>query len=111
MQTKKQSFIEALSNTAVGFCVSYASTFLIFPLVGMETSAGTNLLITVYFTIISIIRGYVIRRWFNKKPTVYVGSTPIVRTHKNECQHQNRTQHFSDVFGYYKSCLDCGKDL
>ena len=68
MQTKKQSLIESLTNTAIGFVVSYASTFLIFPLLGMQTSAGTNLIITVYFTIISILRGYVIRRWFNKNP-------------------------------------------
>lgn len=76
MQTKKQSLIESLTNTFIGFVISYASTFLILPLVGVKTSAGTNLLITVYFTIISILRGYVIRRYFNKKrysqlPTLY----------------------------------------
>jgi hypothetical protein len=27
------------------------------------------------------------------------------------CEHKNKTQHFSDVFGRYESCLDCGKDL
>lgn len=70
MQTKKQSFIEAVSNTAVGFLISYASTFLIFPLVGIKTSPGTNLVIVIYFTVISILRGYVIRRFFNKKPKV-----------------------------------------
>lgn len=30
---------------------------------------------------------------------------------KGPCRHQNLTQNFSDVFGYYKSCKDCGKDL
>jgi hypothetical protein len=67
MQTKKQSFIESLTNTAIGFTISFISTFGIFPLVGLHTSAQQNLLITVYFTLISILRGYVIRRWFNKK--------------------------------------------
>ncbi|MBU2923033.1 hypothetical protein KO504_16915 [Winogradskyella psychrotolerans] len=66
-QSKKQSFTEALSNTAVGFIVSYISTFLIFPAVGFESSPGKNLIITIYFTIVSILRGYVIRRWFNNK--------------------------------------------
>tara|TARA_R110000823_G_scaffold309594_1_gene433943 strand:+ start:9808 stop:10260 length:453 start_codon:yes stop_codon:yes gene_type:complete len=28
-----------------------------------------------------------------------------------ECEHRNQTQHWSDVFGHYKSCLDCGRDL
>ncbi|NRR90637.1 hypothetical protein HSX10_03565 [Winogradskyella undariae] len=68
-QTKKQSFTEALSNTAVGFIISYISTFLIFPLVGLNTSPGTNLVIVIYFTAVSILRGYVLRRWFNKKAT------------------------------------------
>ena len=29
----------------------------------------------------------------------------------NNCQHKHRTQNFSDVFGYYQTCLDCGVDL
>ncbi|QQV91554.1 hypothetical protein Peternella1_18 [Winogradskyella phage Peternella_1] len=74
MQSKKQSFTEALSNTAVGFIVSYISTFLIFPLVGFTSSPGKNLIITCYFTIVSILRGYVIRRWFNNK-----GSVPKIK--------------------------------
>lgn len=28
-----------------------------------------------------------------------------------ECKHNKRTQNFSDVFGYYETCLDCGNDL
>lgn len=67
MQTKKQSLTEAITNTAVGFGISYVSTFLIFPVLGIVTSPGTNLIIVIYFTIISILRGYVLRRAFNKK--------------------------------------------
>lgn len=67
MQTKKQSLTEAITNTAVGFGISYVSTFLIFPVLGIVTSPGTNLIIVIYFTIISILRGYVLRRVFNKK--------------------------------------------
>lgn len=66
MQTKKQSFIEALTNTAIGFLVSYASTFIVFPLVGVSTTASTNLMVTIYFTIISVLRSYTLRRIFNK---------------------------------------------
>lgn len=67
MQSKKQSFLEALSNTAIGFAISYASTFLVFPLAGVSSSAGTNLQITLYFTVISIARSYFLRRFFNKR--------------------------------------------
>lgn len=69
-QTKTQSLKEAVSNTAVGFIISYMSTFLIFPLVGFSSNPSKNLVITIYFTVISILRGYVIRRWFNKKATI-----------------------------------------
>jgi high-affinity Fe2+/Pb2+ permease len=67
MQTKKQSFIESLTNTFVGFAISFAATFLIFPLVGIQSSGAKNFVITLFFTVVSILRGYVIRRYFNKK--------------------------------------------
>ena len=67
MQSKKQSFKESLVNTLTGFSISYISCFLIFPLVGIDSGGGKNLLITLYFTVISIVRGYFIRRFFNNK--------------------------------------------
>ncbi|WP_435135757.1 DUF7220 family protein [Formosa sp. A9] len=69
MQTKTQSFIEAMTNTAVGFGISLAATFVIFPVLGIATTPSKNLLITLFFTVISITRGYVIRRWFNQDST------------------------------------------
>ena len=66
-QSKKQSLTEAVTNTFVGFGVSLASIFIIFPLVGIESTPIKNIGITAYFTVISIVRGYVLRRWFNKK--------------------------------------------
>lgn len=67
MQTKKQSLTESLTNTAIGFMVSWVSTFIIFPMVGFASNPGKNLLITLYFTLISIARIYILRRFFNKK--------------------------------------------
>ena len=67
MQTKKQSFIESLTNTAVGFTISLMATFIVLPLFNIKSSFAQNLGITICFTVISIIRGYVIRRYFNKK--------------------------------------------
>ena len=66
-QTKKQSFTESLVNTITGFTISLASTFLIFPLVGFESSFKINFIVTIYFTLISVLRNYLIRRFFNKK--------------------------------------------
>ena len=66
-QSKKQSLIEAVTNTAVGFGISFLSISVILPLMGFESSAGQNLTLTVYFTVISIGRSYFLRRIFNKK--------------------------------------------
>ncbi len=66
MQTKRHSLIEAITNTAVGFIISLLSTFIIFPIVGVESTGTKNIIITLFFTIISIIRGYILRRIFNK---------------------------------------------
>lgn len=67
MQTKTHSFYEALCNTAVGFLISLSATFVIFPLLAIPTSAGQNVVITLFFTAISIARGYLLRRFFNRK--------------------------------------------
>jgi len=67
MQTKKQSLTESLTNTAIGYVISLLSLFVIFPILGIESSTSKNIVITLYFTIISIVRSYVLRRFFNNK--------------------------------------------
>jgi hypothetical protein len=67
MQSKKQSFIESFTNTLIGFVISLIATFIVLPLFGIKSTFAQNLGITICFTIISIVRGYVIRRYFNKK--------------------------------------------
>lgn len=69
-QTKKQSFYEALVNVAVGYVISLISLSIILPLMGIETTASKNVQITLYFTAISIVRSYALRRYFNKKKLI-----------------------------------------
>lgn len=64
MQTKKQSLIEILTNIFIGYIISLVSLFIIFPVFGIESSPGKNLLITLYFTVISIVRSYVFKALF-----------------------------------------------
>jgi hypothetical protein len=66
-QTKFQSLVESMTGVAIGYVVAVLSQLLIFPLFGIKTSMTDNLLIAGYFTIISIIRSYLVRRWFNKR--------------------------------------------
>ncbi|WP_243032886.1 DUF7220 family protein [Vibrio cincinnatiensis] len=67
MQSKKHSFIESVTNVLVGYWVSVLSQLLIFPLFGVHLRIEENLLISFYFTLISIVRSYSIRRLFNKQ--------------------------------------------
>ena len=66
-QSRLSSFIEAVANTAIGFVIALASQFVLFPLVGIHVSMGTQLELVTYFTIISVIRSYILRRWFNAR--------------------------------------------
>lgn len=65
-QTRIGSLIETLTNTAVGFLVSVGFSAFIYPLYGWTPSLATNMQITVWFTLLSIARGYVLRRVFTR---------------------------------------------
>lgn len=64
MQSKRWSLIETLTNVGVGFLISLVAQLVIFHFHGIELSLSDNVEITAYFTVISIVRGYVVRRVF-----------------------------------------------
>lgn len=64
-QSKFLSAVETSVNTVVGYVVAVASQLVIFPLFDVHIEFHQNLLMGLYFTAISLARGYVIRRWFN----------------------------------------------
>jgi hypothetical protein len=67
-QSKLGSLIEAAMNIVIGFGVALLSQIVVFPLVGIHgVPLSTNLEISAYFTAISLVRSYVIRRWFNER--------------------------------------------
>lgn len=66
MQTKKHSLLESLINVIVGLLMSFLTQLIIYPLLDIEVSLNQNIIITSVFFIISFVRGYVIRRIFNK---------------------------------------------
>jgi hypothetical protein len=76
-QTKKHSFLESLTNVGVGYGVALASQVLIFPLYGIHIPLSDNIAIGIWFTVISIIRSYVLRRWFNKVTRTQQIKTPV----------------------------------
>jgi hypothetical protein len=69
-QTKKQSLIEALVNIVVGIGLSFASGVFIFWWKGIKVDLGTQGFLTLYFTAVSLIRSYALRRYFNWRTEV-----------------------------------------
>ena len=67
MQSKKQSLIESLTSTTIGVIIGIVLNLTILPIFGYPVSLSDSLWISVIFTIVSIIRSYIIRRWFNSK--------------------------------------------
>lgn len=66
-QTKLGSLIEAFVNILLGYGINFTANMLLFPLFGMHISLRDNFLLGILYTIISVIRSYAIRRFFNAK--------------------------------------------
>lgn len=65
MQTKLGSFVEAWANIAVGFTINFVGNLLVWPLFGLRMGAKVAFLGGVVFTVISLVRQYILRRYFN----------------------------------------------
>ncbi len=63
-QSKIMSMVETCLNTAVGFGIAMLTQILVFPLFGYSPPLSTNFKIALIFTVVSIVRGYLLRRLF-----------------------------------------------
>lgn len=70
MQSKVQSLIESIVNILIGYFTALFSQLLIFPLFDINIPIQDNLLIGFYFTLISLIRSYLVRRYFDTKSNI-----------------------------------------
>ena len=67
MQTKKHSIIESITNVFSGLLISWLAWYLIIsPIFKIHPNNTDIVLISMIFTTLSIIRSYLIRRFFNK---------------------------------------------
>lgn len=65
-QTKLGSITEAWANIAVGFSINFVANMIILPLFGFHSlTLRNNFIIGLLYTVISLVRSYVLRRWFN----------------------------------------------
>ena len=63
-QSRWMSLVEAVANVLVGYGVAVATQWLVFPLFGLYATLQENLLIGLIFTVVSLIRSYLLRRVF-----------------------------------------------
>jgi hypothetical protein len=66
-QTKLQSLFESFINIAIGYWISFAANWFILPLFGFNVSISQNFKIGFLYTLVSVARSYMVRRFFNKK--------------------------------------------
>lgn len=66
-QTRMGSLIEVCINILIGFVINYVMNLLIFPFFGFHISLIDNLYMGLIYTFISVARGYVVRRWFERR--------------------------------------------
>jgi hypothetical protein len=64
-QTKLSSGLETAANIVIGFSLNYLLNLLIFPLFSLNISLRNNFLMGLIYTVISVIRSYGLRRYFN----------------------------------------------
>lgn len=71
MQTKRQSLIETLTSVFVGWLIGVILNMLVLPLFNYDVNLTDGVLISIIFTAVSVVRSYVVRRFFNSKERKY----------------------------------------
>lgn len=64
-QSRLVSLIETTLNTVLGFVISFTAWPFVAAWRDLPSSTSDQFWITCAFTVLSIARGYVVRRWFN----------------------------------------------
>lgn len=63
-QSRKGSLFESITNIAVGYLLSLVTMTVVLPMFGVRLPMHDNALIVLVFTVVSLIRGYFLRRLF-----------------------------------------------
>jgi uncharacterized protein YacL len=65
-QSKWHSFVEAVVNTVVGLLIAMLATYTICRVYDIPITTRNNFIITFWMTVLSVVRSYVLRRFFNR---------------------------------------------
>ena len=64
--SRRMSLVEAATNVIVGYALAVGMQIVVFPVFGIHIALGDQLSIGLAFTAISLVRGYVLRRLFER---------------------------------------------
>ena len=59
--------MEAVANTLSGLILAFIVNMLLMGVAGVTASPGQNAVIVIGHTIVSVVRTYIVRRYFNKR--------------------------------------------
>jgi hypothetical protein len=65
-QTRLGSWVETITNTVVGFIINYVANLLILPFFVTGLTYSGAFWMGIIFTVISVVRSYLMRRGFNR---------------------------------------------
>ena len=65
-QSRIMSMVETAANVVVGYVLAIATQIIVFPWFGIETGLGEHLTIGLAFVGVSLARGYLLRRLFER---------------------------------------------
>lgn len=73
-QSKRMSVVESVVSTVVGLLVSMVVTALVCQLHNIPMTWENNTIITAWMTFLSVLRSYLLRRFFNSRIVCSGGS-------------------------------------
>ena len=65
-QSRRMSLVEAVANVVVGYLLALATQIVVFPLFGVHISMADDFAIGGIFALISLLRGFMLRRIFER---------------------------------------------
>ena len=63
-QTRCMSLLESVTNVVVGYVLAIITQIVVFPFFGIVTDLSEHLAIGLAFVVVSLARGFVLRRLF-----------------------------------------------
>ncbi|MFN4100683.1 MAG: hypothetical protein ACK4GT_12985 [Pararhodobacter sp.] len=65
-QSRRMSLVEAATNVIVGYALAVGMQIVVLPIFGIHIALGDQLAIGLAFTAVSLLRGYMLRRLFER---------------------------------------------